>query len=325
MPTTSMLLLALSIVLSPSLGLNGTEPADDAATNSTSDSVENFTAATPFVNATELEDVEGTILINEIELNPQGTDLGDEWIELYNPTDVDAEASELVINTSKSVTVELPEDLVIEGGESEVIHFENASLSNVAEVLSLLNSSSGEIVDSTPSLVDSKDDEYTWQRIPDGNEEWEFLEQTPGDLNDPSSENSESSATDNVGLEDGCLGTSGCVEGIVIRIVDGDTLYVNADDSVYKVELALVQTPDRDDEQFLDTTMFTRSLCLGSPVLVDQDDGQPANGGSVIASVYCSSFGLNEELLDNEFATLDSEQCESSEFAQSSWAREHGC
>jgi micrococcal nuclease len=107
--------------------------------------------------------------------------------------------------------------------------------------------------------------------------------------------------------------------------VDGDTLYVSADDSVYKVELALVQTPDRDDDQFLDTTMFTRSLCLGSPVLVDQDDGQQANGGSVVASVYCSSIGLNEELLDNELATLDSEQCESSEFAQTNWALEHGC
>jgi micrococcal nuclease len=112
---------------------------------------------------------------------------------------------------------------------------------------------------------------------------------------------------------------------VVIRIVDGDTLYVSAEDAIYKVELALVQTPDRDDERFLDTTMFTRSLCLGSPVLVDQDDGQPANSGSVIASVYCSSMGLNEELLDNEFATLDSEQCESSEFAQSTWAQEHGC
>jgi hypothetical protein len=325
MPATSILLLALSIVLSPSLELNATVPADEADTNSTSDIAENSTVTTPFVNATEVEDVEGTIIINEIELNPRGTDVGDEWIELHNPTDVEADAGELVINTSKSVTVELPEDLVIEGGESEVIYFENASLPNVAEVLTLLNSSSGEIVDSTPSFVDSMDDDYTWQRIPDGNEEWEFLKESEGDLNDPSSENSKSSDTDNTGPEDSCHGTSGCVEGVVVRIVDGDTLYVSADDSVYKVELALVQTPDGDDEQFLDTTMFTRSLCLGSPALVDQDDGQPAVGGSVIASVYCSSIGLNEELLDNEFATLDSAQCESSEFAQSSWAREHGC
>jgi hypothetical protein len=276
------------------------------------------------VNATELEDVEGTILINEIELNPQGTDMGDEWIELFNPTDLDAEAGEFVINTSMSV-IELPEDLVIEGGESAVVYIENGSLSNIAEVISLLNSSGGEMIDSTPSFVDSKDDEFTWQRIPDGNEEWEFLEETPGDLNDPSSANSKSSASKNTGISDGCLGSSGCVEGVVIRIVDGDTLYVSAEDAIYKVELALVQTPDRDDERFLDTTMFTRSLCLGSPVLVDQDDGQPANSGSVIASVYCSSMGLNEELLDNEFATLDSEQCESSEFAQSTWAQEHGC
>jgi hypothetical protein len=323
MPATSFLLIALSIIIGPSEGLNGTDSSDESISNSTDD-VENATVATPFVNATELEDVEGTILINEIELNPQGTDMGDEWIELFNPTDLDAEAGEFVINTSMSV-IELPEDLVIEGGESAVVYIENGSLSNIAEVISLLNSSGGEMIDSTPSFVDSKDDEFTWQRIPDGNEEWEFLEETPGDLNDPSSANSKSSASKNTGISDGCLGSSGCVEGVVIRIVDGDTLYVSAEDAIYKVELALVQTPDRDDERFLDTTMFTRSLCLGSPVLVDQDDGQPANSGSVIASVYCSSMGLNEELLDNEFATLDSEQCESSEFAQSTWAQEHGC
>jgi hypothetical protein len=323
MPATSFLLIALSIIIGPSEGLNGTDSSDESISNSTDD-VENATVATPFVNATELEDVEGTILINEIELNPQGTDMGDEWIELFNPTDLDAEAGEFVINTSMSV-IELPEDLVIEGGESAVVYIENGSLSNIAEVISLLNSSGGEMIDSTPSFVDSKDDEFTWQRIPDGNEEWEFLEETPGDLNDHSSANSKSSASKNTGISDGCLGSSGCVEGVVIRIVDGDTLYVSAEDAIYKVELALVQTPDRDDERFLDTTMFTRSLCLGSPVLVDQDDGQPANSGSVIASVYCSSMGLNEELLDNEFATLDSEQCESSEFAQSTWAQEHGC
>jgi endonuclease YncB( thermonuclease family) len=324
MPTTSLLLLALSIILGPSLELNGTDQSDELVANTTGDA-ENSTDGTPFVNATELEDVEGTILINEVELNPQGTDMGDEWIELYNPTDIDAAAGELVINTSMSVTLELPDDLVIEGGERAVIHFENGSLSNVAEVLSLLDSSSREIVDATPSLVDSKDDDYTWQRIPDGDEEWEFLEGTQGDLNDPSSVSSKTSSGENTGSGNGCQGTSGCVEGIVIRIVDGDTLYVSADDSVYKVELALVQTPNRDDDQFLDTTMFTRSLCLGSPVLVDQDDGQQANGGSVVASVYCSSIGLNEELLDNELATLDSEQCESSEFAQTNWALEHGC
>jgi hypothetical protein len=71
--------------------------------------------------------------------------------------------------------------------------------------------------------------------------------------------------------------------------------------------------------------MFTRSLCLGSSVLVDQDDNQPTSDGSVIASVYCSSIGLNEELLENELAALDVEECEISEFTRSGWAQEHGC
>lgn len=325
MAATSILLLALSVILTPSLGLNNTVPSEETGNVTLDDSAENSTVAEPFVNATELESVTGIILINELELNPEGTDLGDEWVELYNPTDVDAEAVDLVINTSKGMTLELPDDLVIDGGETSVVHFENASLSNVAEIVTLLNSSSGEVVDSTPSFVDSKDNDYTWQRVPDGNEEWEFLEETKGDLNDPSGVDADGSDSKVSKQSDGCLGTAGCVEGVVIRIVDGDTLYVSADDAVYKVDLALVQTPDRDDDDFLDTTMFTRSLCLGSAGLVDQDDNQLTSDGSVIASVYCSSIGLNEELLDNELATLDTEQCESSEFANSNWAQHHGC
>jgi hypothetical protein len=318
----STILLILSIVLSPGSGLNQT--SDGPAIDIMQDN-ENATDATPFVNATELSGINGIILINEVELNPQGSDVGKEWVELYNPSEIDANASNFVINTSKSVLMELPDELVIEGGEATVVYFENSSLSNVAEILTLVNSSSGEEIDSTPSFVDSKDNGYTWQRVPDGGEEWEFLEQTRGDLNDPSAENADKFTGERTNQSDGCVGVAGCVEAVAIRIVDGDTLYVSADDAAYKVELALVRAPDRDDGDFLDSTMFTQSLCLGSQVLVDQDDVQLAADGSVIASVYCSSVWLNEELLDNEFATLDTEQCESSEFAQSDWAQEHGC
>jgi endonuclease YncB( thermonuclease family) len=111
----------------------------------------------------------------------------------------------------------------------------------------------------------------------------------------------------------------------VIRIVDGDTLYVSTDGSVYKIELALIQAPEQEDDDYLETTMFTRSLCLGSPVLVDQDDNQLTADGSVVASVYCSSIGLNKELLHNGLAELEREECEASEFAASGWAKEHGC
>lgn len=279
----------------------------------------------PFVNATEFAGISGVILINEVELNPLGSDHAEEWVELYNPSEADAEVDGLQINTSKSATIEVDTVGVIGAGETVVVSLGNSSLSNVGEALTLLNASSLEVVDSTPSLVDTMDSSNTWQRLPDGNEDWEFLDESRGTLNDPSAEQTNTTASDSAGFAEGCVGSAGCVEGVAIRIVDGNTLYVSADNAIYKVDLALVSTPDRDDDRFLDTTMFTRSLCLGSPVLVDQDDSLLAEEGSVIASVYCSSIGLNEELLDNGMASIDGDQCESSEFAVSDWARDHGC
>jgi hypothetical protein len=49
-----------------------------------------------------------------------------------------------------------------------------------------------------------------------------------------------------------------------------------------------------------------------------------SNSG-VVAVVYCSSSNLNNELLDNEYAKLETEQCATSEFANEPWVRDNGC
>ena len=324
MPAIFVPLVALSIIIGPFAGMNASDSSEQGLATG---SIEGNSTGSekPFVNATEFADISGVVLINEVELNPLGSDQAEEWVELYNPSEADASTDGLQINTSNSVTIDLDALGVIEAGETVVVPLGNSSLSNVGEALTLLNASNLEVVDSTPSLVDTMDSSRTWQRFPDGNEDWEFLEESKGTLNDPAGVQTNTSAIDTTEFAEGCVGSAGCVEGIAIRIVDGDTLYVSADDTIYKVDLALVSAVDRDDDSYLDTTMLTRSLCLGSPVLVDQDDGLLADDGSVIASVYCSSIGLNEELLDNGLASIDLDQCESSEFAVSDWALDHGC
>ncbi len=123
-----------------------------------------------------------------------------------------------------------------------------------------------------------------------------------------------------------CHGSAGCIEGVATRIVDGDTLYVRSNSSVYKVDLALIEAPSRSEEGFSESTAFTRDLCLGSTVLVDQDDKLLTSADSnIIAVVYCSSSNLNEELLDNGYVRLNMQQCSTSEFATDSWAEDHGC
>ena len=300
------------------------------------------------------------ILINEIELNPPGEyDEGKEWLELYNPTDVDINISNFEIGTtSESATIRLPPDAIIEGGKTYVIELKEQILSNNVDSIVLTNAA-GDILDRTPSLVDRSDDDHTWQRIPDGNNEWQFLENTEGnpnggdrsdDVPDTLStilENAENTR-DNPNVDNDnndhsemlsrilgsmysasepakCHGSAGCFEGVVTRIVDGDTLYVRANSSVYKVELALTEAPSR-GEGFSESTAFTRDLCLGSTVLVDQDDKLLTSADSnTIGVVYCSSSNLNKELLDNGYAGLNMQQCATSEFATESWAQDHGC
>jgi endonuclease YncB( thermonuclease family) len=286
-------------------------------------------------------------LVNEIELNPSGNDNEEEeWIELYNPTAVDINISNFEITPSfQSPTIELPPDAVIEAGETYVIELDRPMLSNTGESLVIANAT-GDIQDRTPSLVDRSDDDRTWQRIPDGNNEWQFVENTQGNANDDpdtlstipdSEENTQGNANDDPdtlstildsvysGSDVECLGSADCIEGVATRIVDGDTLYVRANSTVYKVDLALIEAPSRTEGMFVESTAFTRDLCLGSTVLVDQDDMLLTSNSGVIGVVYCSSSNLNSELLNNGYAELETEQCATSEFADEPWVKDYGC
>src|SRR5215216_4375356 len=141
-----------------------------------------------------------TVMINEIELNPPGEyDEGKEWIELYNPADVDINIGNFQISTaSESARIKLPPDAIIEAGQTYVIDLKEQILSNTVDSLVLANAA-GDILDRTPSLVDRSDDDRTWQRIPDGNNEWQFVEGTEGNSNGgDDSDNSSTTTQDSV-------------------------------------------------------------------------------------------------------------------------------
>ena len=319
---------------------NSVEEVTDDSLPLPLESIEDLTGSADDTSSVTAGD---TTLVNEVELNPEGND-EEEWIELYNPTAVDINISNFEIKPLfQSPTIELPSDAVIEAGETYVLELDSSPLSNMGESLVLANAT-GNIQDRTPSLVDRSDDDRTWQRIPDGNNEWQFVENTQGNLNDAdtssttidSEEDTQgnlndadtlSRILDNVysGSDVQCLGSAGCFEGVATRIVDGDTLYVDVNGTIYKVDLALTGAPSRTEEMFLESTEFTRDLCLGSTVLVDQDDMLLTSNSGVVAVVYCSSSNLNNELLDNGYAKLETEQCTTSEFANEPWVRDNGC
>jgi micrococcal nuclease len=121
-----------------------------------------------------------------------------------------------------------------------------------------------------------------------------------------------------------CVGNARCFVGTVTNVVDGDTIDVDQT----RIRLALVDTPELDEEGYEQAKQFTSSLCLvGSQVVVDQDDGQLQDAfGRMVAKVACSdNKNLNAELLRNGHAVAFTEYCNISEFSREEWIRDHGC
>ena len=323
-----VLLLAIAVPVVPASAQSNstiTGNVTDLIGNLTGSAADNLTdsAVGNLPPANDMETSGIGIVINEVELNPRGSDVGREWIELYNPSDADVNVSGFEIRTSfKSAAIRLPQGAEIEANGTYVVELDRQMLSNTAESL-VLEDESGDIIDRTPSLVDRSDDGRTWQRIPDGGNEWQFAAGTKGELNDPDGQAGATRSARSDLVE--CQGTAGCAEGMVTRIVDGDTLYVRVNGTTYKVDLALAGAPSRTEDGYAESRSFTQSQCLGSSVLVDQDDELLTSDTSVIAVVYCESTNLNSALLDSGRAALDMDQCETSEFAGQRWARDHGC
>jgi hypothetical protein len=170
------------------------------------------------------------VMINEAEMNPKGRDSGREWIELYNPTSSDVNIGNFAIQTQvRPFTITMPAGTVIEAGGFYVVNVEGERL-GIVERLTLVDSA-GNRVDRTPSLLDKRNDDRTWQRVPDGSSTWKFAASTQEKPNDPSTYEKTSSNTTLTSSSDTaespeCLGSALCFEGKVYKMVDTDNLYV---------------------------------------------------------------------------------------------------
>ncbi len=120
-----------------------------------------------------------------------------------------------------------------------------------------------------------------------------------------------------------CSGTARCITGTVTKIVDGDTIHVDGQ----SVRFAMASAPELEGFGGIDSRDFIVTICpVGSDVLVDEDDSQTEGSfGRIIGVVYCNGVNLNSELLDAGLGYLTDQFCDSSEFADDSWAIKHGC
>lgn len=125
-----------------------------------------------------------TIVINEVELNPLGTDSGQEKVELYNPFDSPADVGGWTLS-STAVTgaiITIPDGAIIPAKGHMLVDSSTQWLDNEREIIVLCDDT-GATVDSATSFSDRNNDPNTWQRSPDGSDKWIFALSTLGNSN----------------------------------------------------------------------------------------------------------------------------------------------
>jgi hypothetical protein len=129
------------------------------------------------------------IKINEFESDPTGTDSNNEWIELYNPNNfaVDIGGWKIYdVNGTSGLKFTVPASTSI-NAYGYFVADGITSLNNNGESV-ILKNASDVIIDQTPEKVDENNDNRTWQRVPDGGDNWQFKNSTRGFTNNATTE-----------------------------------------------------------------------------------------------------------------------------------------
>ncbi|MGB2982969.1 MAG: lamin tail domain-containing protein [Candidatus Bipolaricaulia bacterium] len=138
--------------------------------------------------------VEGVaqIVLNEVELNPQGRDAGNEWVELLNLSDEEIDLAGWVLTYSYRAAGEIlisEEPLLLGPGERYVFAYPRLMLRNDDKTVIELRDLDGNVIDKTSVIRDEANDAQTWQRVPDGGDPvlpdfWVFGKGTKGKANE---------------------------------------------------------------------------------------------------------------------------------------------
>ena len=139
--------------------------------------------------------VYASVKITEIELNPEGSDSGNEWLELYSDSEINLNGWKLINNDLDELLL----DGIIFSG-IHVFEFEKQWLDNSDEKVLLYEDSN--IIYETSLFEDAKDNNLTWVLCKD---EWAFMESSKGIDNCPSEvpeEEPENLETQNASVEE---------------------------------------------------------------------------------------------------------------------------
>jgi hypothetical protein len=132
--------------------------------------------------------ISAQLRINEVELNPQGSDSDNEWIELYSDQELNLSNYRLINEDNKVYNL----SGIING--HLIIELNRQFLDNNNESLKLYNNQ--ELIFSTPILKDSYNDNKSWSYCSDNS--WIFFESTKNSANNCNLEQNNNTQNQNI-------------------------------------------------------------------------------------------------------------------------------
>ncbi len=231
----------------------------------------------------------GNIVINEFDLNPAGRDTGNEWIVLYNLSEVEIDISGWTLETThgRIVTVMIPQGTVMPPkGYWTYIHFMQW-LDNEDELI-ILKNAEGMEVDRTLVARDTDNDNRYWTRYPDGldtnsDSDWRFRKRP---------------------LSKGIIRN-----GTIEYVEDGDTIDVifapkNKDiRGIQRIRLVGIDAPESDTLEGKKVKELVEKMFLGKAVELEIDDERQYDRYyRILAVLNINGLNINAYLLREGYA-----------------------
>ena len=216
------------------------------------------------------------VAIIAFDQNPAGSDEGNEWVTLYNPSNQSVDIGNWVLETADGERETMPEGTILYPFAYYLYTPPYQWLDNTNEAITLRDTK-GEEVDVTPVVSDNENDNRYWMR---NNSEWIFGVKE---------------------LEKGKIWG-----GYVKNIVDGDTVDVSFDIyGIQRIRLVGINTPEIGEEGYEEAKEFVNKTCLGEVVTLDVDDKEQYDPYyRILAVVYVNETNLNEKLLREGYAEI---------------------
>jgi micrococcal nuclease len=218
------------------------------------------------------------VIIYAFDQNPAGSDEGNEWVTIHNPTNKSVDIGNWTLETTNGSTVSV---WIVEGttlcpGAYITISPSYRWIENNNESI-ILRDAVGEVVDRTPVVNDNESDNRYWMR---NNSDWTFgvMELEKGEL----------------------------WSGYVKNVVDGDTVDICFNIyGIQRVRLVGINTPEMGEDGYEEAKEFVNKTCLCEEVKLDVDDKRQYDPYyRILAVVYVNETNRNEKLVKEGYAEV---------------------